>query len=311
MKITYFAGSRFRVIRQTAFAVCFTGLAAFSGCDYVSDVLDEIEDGEKEELSLEEYFEQINQILYSDTAQVEYSTAKEAIQAQADRYQEQYKEASAIKPPDEVAEVHIDLVQALKDQATSNEEAAENTPEDLSVTNENVNGYAHYYAAVGYARNDQAGAGCELESIADSNGIAFNALGVCEAFTPEVPNGKSIGTAEEPVKEIYILHETVESPDAELDIPNVYGFEYDSITAKAGEPIKITFDNRNPAPFVFNIAIYKRNDERVTSEQYVAGTLAYAGEKVHELTVTLEPGIYTYVDNVHPVAVRGTLTVVE
>ncbi len=294
-----------------ALGSCAIILSTAFRCDDSWDITDDEGLGSTNQLTLDEYFEQINEILYSDSARSDYNTAKEVIAAEAEGYLEQFKEASKLNVPDEVRSVHSDLVNALYDQYISNRSAAADTPDDLEATTENINAYSHYTADVGYARDDQSGAGCNLEEIAVDNNIAFDALGVCEANTGTQAEGKSIGTEENPVNEIYMLHDLIPTEGSETGRPNVDGFEYSSITAKAGVPINIVFDNRNPAPFVFNICVYNGNSERVMARQRVDGTFAFAGEKVHELSLTLEPGTYTYVDNVHPVAMRGTLTVVE
>lgn len=263
-------------------------------------------------LSLSQYFEKVSKIILTapEAAAGNYSSAKQSIEAQSNQYYKQFEQLSQIVPPSEVSEVHTELVNAVQQQAIANEQAAARTPNDAPVTNENVNKYAHYTADVGYARADESKAACELQTIATSLGLTFNSLGACGAQNEERTEGKSVGTAEQPVNNISMVHETL--PDYEgISRPNLNGFEISSITAIAEQPIIITFDNRNPAPFVFNIAVYSGTDERVKASQYIAGTDAYAGEKVHKLTLTLSPGTYTYVDNVHPTAMRGTLKVVS
>lgn len=108
-----------------------------------------------------------------------------------------------------------------------------------------------------------------------------------------------------------MLHEAVKEPGGMFFRPNVDGFTINTIYTKANRPLTITFDNKNTEPFVYSFSIYKGNDTRFKGSDFVAGTQLYSGIRVHRLTVTLTAGTYTYVDNVYPVAMRGTLIVVD
>ncbi|CCH51519.1 hypothetical protein BN8_00447 [Fibrisoma limi BUZ 3] len=262
-------------------------------------------------MSLEEYTALLNQLVAIDTSHTaSYATARESILAQAEGYRKQWEELRAVTAPVEVTESHNAFVNALEEQYKTSLDAGQNTPASLAATEENVNEYAHYHADVGYARDDQAKAGCQLQAKLKEYNLTFNAAGVCSAANNPRVQGKTAGSQQNPVNDVYMLHDIIKESDGSSIRPNVDGFEYDTIYAKADQSLTIQFDNRNPAPFVFSFSVYKGNDERVKGSDFVAGTPAYAGVRVHTLTTTLSAGTYTYVDNVHPIAMRGTLIVV-
>lgn len=248
-------------------------------------------------------------------------TTRENLKAEAERYQSQFERLDGITPPRSLEAEHARLTKALAAQALMSSYAADRTPAEIPASSDNITAWGHAVPGVGYARDDQSAAQCEMKGIADELGVTYRILGACGAAANERPAGKTAGSATAPVSNVFILHEAIPaSGGAPMGRPNVDGFEYSTIYAKAGQPLTIVFDNRNPAPFVFNIAVYRGEDARVRAADLVAQTGAYAGPRVHTLhfnqpsvsgSNNLVPGTYTYVDNAHPAAMRGKLIVVQ
>lgn len=260
---------------------------------------------------LAEYFLQIEEVLFTRNTGTAAST-REDIELSRDTYLAQYIAASRLKVPVEARAAHRRLVESLRTQAEGARRSAQLTPASLPKTDDNVTAYGHSVPDVGYGRNDQAQAACDLKRLADALGQSLNVLGFCDQADAARPAGKTLGSPTAPVNDIYMLQDVAYDPSSGQPRPNVDGFQYSTIYAKAGKPIRIRFDNRNPRPFVFNIAIYDNpaSAERVSEPQLVVKSDAYSGVRVHTVTTTLRPGVYAYVDDVHPQAMRGRLIVV-
>lgn len=260
---------------------------------------------------LADYFLQIEEILFTRNIGTGAST-REEIELTRNRYHAQYIAALRLKVPVEARAAHRRLVESLRTQAEGARRSAQLTPASLPKTDDNVTAYEHSVPDVGYGRNDQAEAACDLKRLADALDKTLNVLGFCAQADAARPAGKTLGSPTAPVNDIYMLQDVAYDPASGQPRPNVDGFQYSTIYAKAGKPIRIRFDNRNPRPFVFNIAIYDNpaTAERVSEPQLVAKSAAYSGLRVHTVTTTLRPGVYAYVDDVHPQAMRGRLIVV-
>ena len=260
---------------------------------------------------LAEYFLSVETILFTRSDQ-SGATAREYIAASRDTAWAQYLAASRLKVPVEARVPHRMLLQALRTNAYGARRAAQLTPPSAPKTDETIARYSHAVPDVGYARDDTSQAACDLKRLADTLGQSLQVLGFCGLESGPRPAPKTLGSPTAPVNDIYLLQDVAYDPDTGQARPNVDGFQYSTVYAKAGKPIRIRFDNRNPPPFVFNIAIYDNasGNERVTEAQRVAKSDAYSGVRVHTVTVTLRPGLYTYVDEVHPLAMRGRLIVV-
>lgn len=260
---------------------------------------------------LADYFLQIEEVLFTRNTGTA-SSAREDIELSRDTYMAQYIAASQLKVPVEARAAHRKLLESLRTQAEGARRSAQLTPALLPKTDDNVAAYSHRVPDVGYGRDDQARAACDLKRLADALGQTLNVLGFCDQADAARTAGKTLGSPTAPVNDIYMLQDVAYDPSSGQPRPNVDGFQYSTIYAKAGKPIRIRFDNRNPRPFVFNIAIYDNpaSAERVSEPQLVARSDAYSGVRVHTVTTTLRPGVYAYVDDVHPQAMRGRLIVV-
>lgn len=264
-------------------------------------------------LTLQQYLDKVSAISnIHDTAT--YDTVRAALEGQATAYDKQVQQAAVLLPPEEIGQKnHRKLVLALAENAWAYRSAALYTPKDAENNEENNYRYGYHTADIGYGRGDQADALCTIRNLAKKFAANFTTLGDCDAAGETTP-GISIGTAQNPVNDITIVHDVVpgfvDDKGNFLPRPNVNGFEVSSITARAHKPITITFDNLNPPPFQFNIAVYRGNSKRVQGWELVDGTLVATGQKVHVLKLKLPPGVYTYVDNVHPTPMRGKLIVV-
>src|SRR5262249_36767511 len=82
-------------------------------------------------------------------------------------------------------------------------------------------------------------------------------------------------------------------------------FDTDCLAAPAGQPITITFDNRDPS-VPHNVSIY--TDESATKALFT-GDLVTGPKKVTYDGGTLPAGTYFFRCNVHPTTMTGTLTV--
>lgn len=265
-------------------------------------------------LSLQGYLDKVAAIVDIRTIG-QFNTVRAAFDAEAKTYETQFRKAAMLQPPSEIGQsVHRQLVGAFLENVAAFHAAAVSSPADAPNTDENSRRYGYRTADIGYARGDQAEVLCAIRNIARKYGARFQTLGDCDAAGQTTP-GTTAGSKEYPVNDVLIVHGTlpgfIDDRGNYLPRPNVNGFAVSSIFAKAGRPLTITFDNRNPPPFQFNIAIYRGDSTRVAPFQLVDGTIVVTGEKVHVLTVTLPPGVYTYVDNVHPGPMRGKLTIVR
>lgn len=267
----------------------------------------------RSELPLQEYLDKLSAAsrIVDETPQ---STVRAALEAQSKVYEQQVRAAAALEPPKAARQLHRSVVDALVENVVAYRAAALMTPADAPNTLENSLRYAYRSADVGYARGDEAAALCDMRNFAKQNGARLFVLGDCGATLGGKP-GSTAGSRQQPVSNVTIVHDTVpgfvDDQGNALPRPNVDGFAVSTIYAKAGRPLTITFDNRNPAPFQFNIAVYRGDSSRVRPQQLVDGTIVAIGQKVHVLTVTLPPGVYSYVDNVHPEPMRGSLIVVR
>jgi hypothetical protein len=233
----------------------------------------------------------------------------------ADVYRRQYNELLKLNPPGEAASAHKRLTESMGYLASSHDYVLTTIPAGTPATADNGGtAYLFQNADVGYARVDQSEALCALATIASKYNITLTAfLGTIDngcTASNETPQGLTAGSSTSPVSSVSMVHQTLTDSQGMIIGPNVSGFEVSTIYAKANQPLTITFDNRNPAPFVFNIAVYSGEDSRVTKEQLIDQSSAFAGEKVHQVTLNLPSGTYTYLDNVHPVAMRGKIIVV-
>jgi len=265
-------------------------------------------------LTLQQYLDKVSAISSLHDTKT-YDTVRSALEGQAKTYDKQVQQAAALLPPEEIGQRnHRKLVMALAENAWAYRSAALQTPKDAANNEENNYRYGYHTADVGYGRGDQADALCIIRNIAKKYGSSFTTLGDCDAAGETTP-GAAVGTAQNPINDITIVHDVVpgfvDDNGNYLPRPNVNGFEISSITASSRKPITITFDNLNPPPFQFNIAVYRGNSPRVQGWELVDGTLVATGQKVHVLKLKLRPGVYTYVDNVHPTPMRGKLTVVK
>lgn len=253
----------------------------------------------------EQYFTRMAEVLSYATNTDPYgveqpATARAQIDTAAATYRDLLAQVDAIVPPGEQREVHRTYRQALQQNLDAFLAAARITPSDAPFAQWSAYGFAD--PRLGYAFGAETQAQCGLARAATEAGFTdFPSRQACDEGP--VPT-QTVGTPEAPVNEVTIVHETA----CDGRCPNLV-YAVSSITARAGQPITLTFDNRNPLPFLFNLAVYRGDRPRLQARDQVAFTSA-DGPKVHTLTLTLEPGTYTYADNVHPYSVRGTLTVV-
>jgi hypothetical protein len=213
------------------------------------------------------------------------------------------KKALDIKPPRPLVGVHTAYLDSLRQQEQAWTKAAARTPFDAPASDQ----YAYVFSdtAAGYGFGAETDAGCRLRDAAARSGIENFPSRVLCYEKPKV--GKTVGTRQAPVNEVRLTNEPLPE-SAGAPCPRV-DYEVTHIVARAGAPITITFDNRNPLPCLFNLAVYKGNKARLVPDDQIAATTA-AGAKVHTLTLTLEPGRYAFADNVHPYVMRGVLDVV-
>lgn len=255
-------------------------------------------------LSSEDYFNKMKQILsYATTtgpSEMQPATANEIIQMGLTFYQQTLDSVDILIPPNEFLQQHTNYKQALNNNIDAFRAALAQMPDNAP--SEDYYKYLYQSPDAGYAFGEETDAQCDLATAATTIGITdFPSRQACYESPQQ---GKSIGTAEAPVNDITILHDST----CNGTCPNLQ-YEITSIIAKTGLPITITFNNQNPLPFLFNLAVYKGNAQKLTSSQVINVTQA-GGPKVHQLTLNLEPGTYTYADNVHPYSIRGTLTVI-
>jgi hypothetical protein len=153
-----------------------------------------------------------------------------------------------------------------------------------------------------------------MDVIARDAGLSMQSTRSCinVSRTPPKPDN-ALGTPLAPLTTVTLTHEPyiVTTPEGNFAIPRVR-YTVGRIYAKANTSFVFNFINNNTAPFKFNLAIYKGNDTVLDSDQLVASTVASSGPGVlHTLTLKLKAGTYSFIDNVHPEPLRGSLIVVE
>lgn len=229
-------------------------------------------------------------------------TAWKAAAIGREEFARRARTARAITPPATFRRVHRDFVAALDGEAKAFEAATRGTPYDAPA--DQLNAYLFSDTTVGYAFGRETDAGCRLREAAERSGVTdFPSRVLCY----EKPKtAASVGTVQKPVNAVTLVNDPL--PDsAGAPCPRV-DYQVTTITASSRKPVTIAFDNRNPYPCLFNLAVYRGTPKVLTSKDQIAATAA-SGPKRHELTLTLEPGVYTYADNVHPYVMRGTLRV--
>lgn len=256
--------------------------------------------------SAAEYFDQMSEILgYATSTGPEQGTAPASAHEQFTMaiaaYQDLLDQAAEVDPPRQYRKLHREYRAALSANIAAFRAADARTPYDAPT--DQWYSYAYSTPALGYSFGDETQAQCDLAEAADAAGFEdFPSRQACDEGPSRT---RTVGTAAAPVNNVTITH----VPACDGRCPNLV-YETSSIVAKAGTPITIVFDNQNPFPFLFNLAIYKGTASTLKAGNQIAYTSA-SGPKTHTLTVTLPPGTYTYTDNVHPYSLRGTLTVVR
>ena len=207
-----------------------------------------------------------------------------------------------VRPPRHFAAAHADYRQALALQLKTFREARGRTTANAPF--EDYFDALYGVADSSYAFVAESDAKCELNDAADSWGYATYDF---QRFCRPTPRpGRSVGSSASPVNRVTIVLD--EYGDG-TTLPNLW-YPITRITASSKRPIALTFDNRNTAPFLFNLAIYRGTPADLTGHRPIAVTHAGSGPEVQHLTVRLAPGTYTYTDNVHAYSVRGVLEVV-
>jgi hypothetical protein len=231
----------------------------------------------------------------------QFESARETLGVRADFYGQLLAAFEGVTPPLEAASAHEGYMAAAAENAMVLRAAAERAPADAPP--EDVAQYEYADADTGYAFVAETNAKCALNRVFDSAGFApYEFQRWCD---PAPRSGTSVGTADAPVNEVAFVHEPVDRPAH----PNMW-FDITDVTASSKAPIRLTLENRHPEPYFFNLAIYEGNPETLKGLKPVAQTVAATGAFVETLEVDLEPGVYTYADNVHAYSMRGTLTVV-
>lgn len=230
-----------------------------------------------------------------------FASARDALTARADFYRQLGDTFASVDPPLEAQAAHDQYIDAIDKNVAALTAAAERAPE--SAGPESASEYEYSSADVGYAFVAETNAKCALNRVFDSYGYEPY---VFERWCEPAPRpGTALGSPEAPVNDIVLVHE-VSAREAH---PNMW-YDVTQITASSAQPIRFTFENRNPPPYLFNLAIYEGAPESLAGMTPVAQTVAASGPQTQTLEVTLEPGVYTYADNVHAYSMRGTLTVV-
>jgi hypothetical protein len=242
---------------------------------------------------------------------IDSPTVKGALEQVSANWGRAYEAASTITPVAGLEALHAKLVAAVAAERDAAALAASLTDPALPNTGENYNAAYHYAPDAGYARADRLGTRVELILAAKQLGYSGDTPFGAPADLVDKP---AYNTPDDPVQEVTLTQRPLNIGG--MVIPNFANFEYDTVYADVGD-FTFYFVNENPAPFVFNIAVYKvdeatANDPsaRVTVDQLVGQTDAFQGAKTHVLTLEdLEPGYYVFVDNVHPTEMRGVLIV--
>lgn len=233
-------------------------------------------------------------------------SALEWLQSNRVAYAERLEILGGLTPTAEVQAIHNRYIAVLTTAVDAIDRVlALVVPTDAEET---APAYMYRTPEFGYAFYDENAVICDLKLIATEVGVDDFPSLLCERNVMiEITSGVTVGSPDAPVNEIDIVHEA----GCGGLCPGI-SYSVNTIYARAGEPISITFDNRNPLPFLFNLAIYRgyTQDERLRAENLIVSTYA-GGPRVHQVTLTLEPGEYTYADNVHPGLMIGRLIVVD
>jgi plastocyanin len=228
------------------------------------------------------------------------ASARQVLAAAAESYRRLGETFAAVRPPAAAEAAHEDYVAAAEKNVVAFEAALARTPEDAPGTAAFQQLYADPDA--GYAFVAETNAKCALNRVFDSTGFApHDFRRWCD---PQPRPGESVGTRQDPVQEVTL---TV-PPDAREGYPNMW-FDVTRVVAASGT-VTVTFENGNPPPYLFNVAVYRGNPRSLEGHRPIAQTSVSSGPTTQVLEVELEPGVYTYADNVHPYSMRGTLVVV-
>jgi hypothetical protein len=265
-------------------------------------------------LTLTEYIRQIDPILLRNDlgSSTGNQSARQVLESNRSRYAELRGEVLALRPPAELRLSHAALVQAYSDSIVALTRYLQGVPASAPASESNT--YLYRDAENAYAVSNVVSAGCEMDLIARDAGLTLQATRSCANVgrTDPAPDN-ALGTPLTPLSTVTLRHEAlvISTPSGNFSIPRVR-YTVGRIYAKAGTPFVFNFINNNPAPFLFNLAVYQGKDEVLKRSQLVASTVASSGPGVlHTLSLNLRPGVYSFVDNVHPEPMRGTLYVVE
>jgi plastocyanin len=228
------------------------------------------------------------------------TTARQVLAGAAESYRVLGETFAAVRPPTAAETAHEEYLAAAEQNVEAFEAALARTPEDAP----GAAAFEQLYADpdAGYAFVAETNAKCALNRVFDGTGFApYDFRRWCE---PQPRPGESVGTRQDPVQEVTL---TVPA-DAREGYPNMW---YDVTRVVAGSgTITLTFENGNPPPYLFNVAVYRGNPRSLEGHRPIAQTTVGSGPATQVLEVELEPGVYTYADNVHPYSMRGTLVVV-
>jgi hypothetical protein len=241
------------------------------------------------------------------------TTARGQLELAETFYSEQLKATLNINPPKEAQFEHQNYAQAVACNVQAFSKAIARTPRNAPLED-----YYKLYdnPEAGYAFGMETEAQCALARLANVlqvvNAASFPSRQACNTNPETRPSSrpaKTIGSPTEPMNNVVITHspECVDPQSGRAQCPNLY-YDVTVIHALSTLPIKFTFDNQNPLPFLFNLAVYDDNGSRLWGSKQLSNTLA-GGPKRHDLTLNLQPGRYSYTDNVHPYSMRGTLIV--
>lgn len=245
-------------------------------------------------------------------------TAREAYLEQAGQWAAMYAAADALEPVAGLEEEHEAVLAGVRAEedavrlvASLIDPSLPNTPAALAASFNRV-------PESGYARADRLLAREELILAAAEQGYVPPAGTAGDTFGAfaQLADTPAYNTPDDPVQAVTLDHPAVPiDPTDPLAVgrPNVGNFPYDTVYAEAGD-FTFTFVNGNPAPFAYNIALYRLDgsdpDARPGYDDLVARTDVFGGPRTHVLTVeSLEPGMYVYLDDAHPTQMRGLLIV--
>ncbi len=297
------------IVRSALCATLFGLCTATFACGSESESVSTVDAGSPAapiEPTLASYYADIGEVLGPYIGDLPLpppgQNAKEMNQILLASYVDLEARFAALTPPPEAEAVHQQYLDALDRNLSAYAAAVERTPADAPT--ERSWEYLFSDTRMGYAFVAETNAKCALNDLFYTAGFApYDFLRFCNP-TP-VP-AAVVGSSDAPVNDVTIIHETYPNPA----YPNLW-YAISDIYASSAEPIRIVFDNRNPPPFVFNLAIYEGNPESLEGLSPIAATASAPGQKVHELVLELDPGTYSYTDNVHPYGMRGVLRVVE